>query len=63
MSPRFTAMWERCGSHILKKELAILKPARLLILGTSDNAWYLSEHVLDSNLVDEIKHGSVTIAK
>lgn len=30
-------MWENCGSHILRKELAILRPEDLLVLGTTDN--------------------------
>jgi hypothetical protein len=44
-------MWEHCGSFILKDELAMLKPKILLVFGTSDNDWWLSEKVFDPNSV------------
>lgn len=55
-----TAMWERCGCHILKSELAILQPSILLVLGKSDNAWYLSKYVFDSKMIDATQQGLVT---
>ena len=57
-----TAMWKRCGAHILRNELEILRPAQLLILGTSDNARYLSVQVLDAKMDCVIQHGSVISA-
>jgi hypothetical protein len=41
-------MWENCGGFILKEEIKILKPEKVLICGTSDNASYFINKVLDS---------------
>jgi len=30
-------MWEHCGRHVLRKEMALLKPTDILLLGKSDN--------------------------
>lgn len=30
-------MWEHCGRHVLRKEMALLKPTDILLLGMSDN--------------------------
>lgn len=57
------AMWEFCGRHILRHELSLLQPTQILVLGTSDNAWFLQERVLDSTLKDNIRFGSVTRSK
>lgn len=57
------AMWESCGKHILRDELSLLQPAHLLVLGISDNAWFLQERVLDSTLKDNMQFGSVTRGK
>jgi hypothetical protein len=45
-SEQTPAMWENCGRLVLADELAILRPARLLVLGTGDNARAMREHVL-----------------
>lgn len=42
-------MWEHCGVFILKKEMEMIHPKVLLILGTSDNQYQLVNKVLDSN--------------
>ena len=57
------AMWERCGVHILREELILLEPKHILVLGQSNNAWFLSERVFDSKWKEEKKIGSVTVAK
>jgi hypothetical protein len=57
------AMWEHCGTHILREELSLLEPKHILVLGQSNNAWFLSKHVFASNWKDEKKIGSVTMAK
>ncbi len=58
-----STMWKHCGAHILREELKILKPKHVLVLGQSNNAWFLSEHVLDSRWKNEKKIGAVTLAK
>lgn len=40
------AMWANCGQHVLAHELAILRPRRLVVLGTGDNARAMWELVL-----------------
>jgi hypothetical protein len=57
------AMWERCGTHILREELMLLEPKHILVLGQSNNAWFLAEHVFDSKWRDEKKIGAVRMAK
>jgi hypothetical protein len=57
------AMWGFCGKYILRDELSLLQPTQLLVLGTSDNAWFLQERVLDSTLKDNMQFGSVTRGK
>lgn len=49
------SMWDTCGGHILAGELAILRPERIIVLGTGDNANALWRHVLPgarSNLAE-----------
>jgi hypothetical protein len=53
-----TGMWENCGSHILRQELLLLKPTQLLVLGSSNNSWYLQENVFDS-ILDKKEFDSV----
>ena len=43
-------MWERCGNFILKPEIELLNPKRLLVLGNSDNIDYLNQKVLDTEI-------------
>jgi len=43
-------MWERCGNFILKPEIELLSPKRLLVLGNSDNFYYLNHNVLDTEI-------------
>jgi hypothetical protein len=40
-------MWDNCGKHILRKEIELLQPDYILILGKSDNQWYFNNRVLD----------------
>jgi hypothetical protein len=40
-------MWEQCGAFILRPELALLRPRTVLILGSGQNAWFFSNHVVD----------------
>jgi hypothetical protein len=40
------AMWSECGRHVLAEELDVLRPERLLVVGTGDNAGAVREHVL-----------------
>lgn len=42
------SMWENCISFILKEEIKILKPEKILICGNSDNAFYFNQKILDS---------------
>jgi hypothetical protein len=41
-------MWNACGKHILREEVAILKPERILILGVQNNKYFFGTRVLDS---------------
>ena len=41
-------MWENCPSFILKEEIRVLKPNKILICGNSDNFIYFNQNVLDS---------------
>ena len=40
-------MWEHCGNYILKNEIELLQPNKILVLGNSDNFNYLNYKVLD----------------
>lgn len=40
-------MWEKCGKHILRKEIELLRPDTIFILGKSDNQWYFNNQVLE----------------
>lgn len=40
------AMWLRCGLHILKREIGILQPRQVLILGKTDNTYHFEREVL-----------------
>ncbi|MDP2896459.1 MAG: uracil-DNA glycosylase family protein [bacterium] len=44
------AMIENCGRHVLRRELEILRPREILVLGV-ENAWYLADRVLDEKVV------------
>jgi hypothetical protein len=39
-------MWERCGPRVLAREIELLEPRLVLVLGKGDNAWHLEQHVL-----------------
>jgi hypothetical protein len=41
-------MWENCGNFLLKEEIRILKPEKILICGTSDNSFYFNHKILDN---------------
>lgn len=43
-------MWENCGKFIFRKEIKVLNPNKILILGTSDNLHYFNKYVLDSEI-------------
>jgi len=43
-------MWENCGKYILQKEIELLEPNKILVLGNSDNFYYLNENVLDNKI-------------
>ncbi len=43
-------MWENCGNYILKNEINLLKPNKILVLGDSDNFSYLNNKVLDDTI-------------
>ena len=43
-------MWENCGNYILRKEIEILEPNKILVLGNSDNFYYLNKNVLDNQI-------------
>jgi hypothetical protein len=38
-------MWNKCGIHILSREISILAPRVILLLGVQENMWFLSNHV------------------
>lgn len=42
-------MWHRCGVHILREELIVLKPSTLIVMGKDWNSWAFQEHVFDEN--------------
>jgi hypothetical protein len=41
-------MWENCGNRILKEEIKILNPEKILVLGIQNNRYFLGAKVLDS---------------
>lgn len=41
-------MWENCPPFILKEEIRVLEPNKILICGNSDNFRYFNQKVLDS---------------
>lgn len=41
-------MWENCGNFILKQEINLLQPKKILILGNSDNFYFLNQKILDT---------------
>jgi hypothetical protein len=43
-------MWDNCGNYILKKEIEILEPHKILVLGNSDNFNYFNANVLDNKI-------------
>ena len=44
-------MWENCGPHILKEELKILRPRILLVLGKTENIYWLNKNIFNDSLV------------
>jgi hypothetical protein len=40
------AMWSNCGEHLLRDEVSILKPARIIVLGNGENFSNLQRVVL-----------------
>lgn len=53
-------MWEKCGNFILKQEIELLKPSKILILGNADNFRFFNQNVLDNKIHLERK-GKVEI--
>lgn len=47
-----SSMWENCGVHVLKKEIEILSPEFLWVLGKGDNIYYLKNKVLNGELTE-----------
>lgn len=43
-------MWENCGKFILRKEVEVLEPNKILVLGISDNFDYLNKNILDNKI-------------
>lgn len=41
-----SSMWRNCGEHLLLPELATLRPSRVIVLGTSDNAYAVRSWVM-----------------
>lgn len=56
-----SAMWKNCGKHLLSKELKILKPKWLIVLGSGDNIYRLNENILGSSELNKI--GSISYLK
>jgi hypothetical protein len=52
-------MWSHCGPHVLAKEIALLHPKTILILGTSDNWQSFANRVLISVSTQQARVGSV----
>lgn len=57
------AMWENCGRHVLREEILVLRPAVVLVLGRSNNNWYLRERVCDTGYQSRRKIGQVERAR
>lgn len=55
------AMWENCGKHILERELEILNPDVVIVLGISDNLYYLEHNVLAGSFKPLGKYGDAQI--
>lgn len=62
-SEQTAAMWQHCGPHILRRELEILQPLRVVILGNSDNAWWFERSILDSGFMQRRTIGRVLSAE
>lgn len=45
-----TSMWKNCGAHVLRRELKILSPKYLVVLGVGDNIHYLKNKVFEGYL-------------
>lgn len=56
------SMWENCGTHVLREEIRVLKPSYLLILGKSNNAYYVDENVLDAGFQKKEQFGQIQLA-
>ncbi len=58
-------MWEKCGGHVLAREISILKPSYILILGKADNWGYFYQKVLNGRALppaqgnDEVRQDKV----
>lgn len=49
-SEQSNEMWQNCGNFILKKEIEILQPKNILILGKSDNYNYFNSYIPDEKI-------------
>lgn len=61
-----SGMWEHCGHHVLKREISLLKPTDILLLGKTDNPHsFQRAMILDNSLTFEEKsaNGLVQWAK
>ena len=47
-SKPISTMWEHCPEFILKEEIGVLKPDKILICGNSNNIAYFKRNVLDT---------------
>ncbi len=56
-------MWINCNKYILKKELSILLPKCVFIIGNSDNSEYFKNQILDSGYKHTQRSGAVTYQK
>jgi hypothetical protein len=53
-------MWKYCGAQILRRELAILEPRIVVVLGRGDNLWYFQQSALGSDALEWRDSGSTT---
>ena len=45
-------MWRHCGRHVLRDEIAVLKPKHILVLGKSKNRDYFDSQILEHRCSD-----------
>jgi hypothetical protein len=55
-------MWENCGRFILKNEINVLEPSKILVLGKEENFYYFNQKVLDEPISLEWK-GNIGLGK